>query len=230
MPLLDEAIIDRAPVQGADRLALIMLPGAKNTPQQLQEYGFIRALRERELPIDVFALPAHADYYLETGVIERLLHEALDDVLAQGYRRLWLMGISLGGLGAMLCATQRPAEIEGVLLLAPFLGTRGVIAEVVAAGGLKRWQWQDDGDPERAFLAKLAAGPFDAPQFPAIHLGYGLQDQYMAASELLAACLPSQRVLPLSGGHDWETWQRLWQALLERSPFFPAAAEDVFSA
>lgn len=218
MTLLDEAIIDRV-LQGGERLALVMLPGAKNTPQQLQEYGFIRALRERELPIDVFALPAHADHYLERGEIERLLHEALDAILARGYSRPWLMGISLGGLGSMLCATQRPQDIEGVLLLAPFLGTRGVISEVVAAGGLQRWQWQDDGDPERAFLAELAASPFNTPDFPEIHLGYGLQDHYMAASELLAERLPPQRVFGLPGGHDWETWQGLWQALLARSPF-----------
>lgn len=217
MSLLDDAIIDRAPQ--AEPIALVMLPGAKNTPQQLQEYGFIRALRERELPIDVFALPTHSDHYLERGEIERLLQEALDVILGQGYRRLWLMGISLGGLGSMLCVTQRAADIEGVLLLAPFFATRGIITEVAAAGGLQQWQWQDDGDPERAFLAELSAIPFNTPHFPEIHLGYGLQDHYMAASELLAACLPSQRVLSLPGGHDWDTWRRLWDGLLDRFPF-----------
>lgn len=219
MSLLESAIYDEAPGAEGERLLLIMLPGAKNTPQQLVEYGFIRALRGRGLPVDVYALAAHADYYLERGEIERLLHDALDAVRAQGYRHIWLMGISLGGLGAMLCATQRMADIEGVLLLAPFLGTRGIISEVIAAGGLQCWQAPDDGDPERAFLAQLAACPFQAPHFPQIHLGYGLDDHYMAASELLSACLPQQRVLALPGGHDWETWRRLWDGLLDRQPF-----------
>jgi pimeloyl-ACP methyl ester carboxylesterase len=165
--------------------------------------------------MDVFALPAHADYYLEPGEIERLLHEALDAVQALGYRRLWLLGISLGGMGALLCATQRPKQIAGVLLLAPFLGTRGVISEVTAAGGLRCCRQQNHADPEHAFLATLAHSLLNTPDFPPIHLGYGLQDDYIAASKLLAECLPPQRVIALPGGHDWETWQRLWQALLD---------------
>jgi pimeloyl-ACP methyl ester carboxylesterase len=217
--LLENAICDRAPGRSEDKLALVMLPGAKNTPAQLVEHGFIRAMRERNLPADVMALDTHADYYLERGRIERRLHETLDAVKVQGYRRIWLMGISLGGLGSMLCATQRTADIEGVLLLAPFLGTRGVIAEVAKAGGLLGWQAQDDGDHERAFLARLQASLFHEPQFPRIYLGYGCDDHYMAASELLAECLPPQRVLSIGGGHDWETWRRLWEGLLDKSPF-----------
>ncbi len=219
MSLLDTAIWDRVPERADDTLALVMLPGARNTPGQLVEHGFIRAMRERSLPVDAIALDAHSDYYLERSRIERLLHETLDAVKALGYRRIWLMGISLGGLGSMLCATQRAADIEGVLLLAPFLGTRGVIAEVAKAGGLRRWQRQDDGDHERAFLSRLRASAFHAPNFPRVFLGYGRDDHYMAASELLAECLPPHRVISTPGGHDWPTWRTLWDGLLHKSPF-----------
>ncbi len=219
MSLLDTAIWDRAPERADDTLALVMLPGAKNTPSQLVEHGFIRAMRERGLPVDAIALDAHADYYLERGHIERLLREALDGVQGRGYRRIWLMGISLGGLGSMLCATQRAADIEGVLLLAPFLGTRGVIAEVAKAGGLRQWQPRDDKDHEHTFLARLGANAFHAPHFPRVFLGYGRDDLYVGASELLAECLPPQRVISMSGGHDWPTWRRLWDGLLHKSPF-----------
>ncbi len=226
MSLLNGAIHDLLPGRSADKVALIMLPGAKNTPQQLVEHGFIRAMRERGLPVDAIALNAHSDYYLERGIIERLLHAALDEIKAQGYRRIWLMGISLGGLGSMLCATQRTADIEGVLLLAPFLATRGIIAEVKRAGGLARWQAQDDGDHERAFLAGLQAAPFHESRFPRVYLGYGRDDHSVAASELLAVCLPRERVLSAPGGHDWDTWRRLWEGLLCAAPFsLPSAAK-----
>ncbi len=214
-------IHDTASGVTGERILLLMLPGAKNTPQQLKENGFIRELRMRNLPVDVLALDAHADLYLERTDIERVLHHTLDQVRAKGYRRIWLLGISLGGSGAMICVTQRTAEIEGIFLLAPFLGTRGIIAEVEAAGGLNHWHAGDIGcrDYERMLLEQIQRSPLDADKFPSIYLGYGTEDRYRGASMLLAERLPADRVTASSGGHDWETWIKLWCMLLDKQPF-----------
>lgn len=216
-----DAIHDVAPGMEGERILLLMLPGAKNTPQQLVDGGFIRALRERHLPVDVLALDAHVDLYLDRADIEQLLHRTLDEVRRHGYRHIWLLGISIGGTGAMLCAVQRTPEIEGVFLLAPFLGTRGIIAEVEAAGGLHGWQAGeiDARDQERALLEQIRCSPFNTEGFPLFFLGYGSDDRYRGASILLSACLPQQRVSVAPGGHDWETWIVLWRALLDMQPF-----------
>lgn len=221
MHFLGSSIYDIAPAVSDQPILLLMLPGAKNTPQQLADYGFIRVLRERGLPVDVLILDAHVDLYLVRADIEALLHRTLDEVRASGYRRIWLLGISLGGTGAMLCATQRPTEIEGVLLLAPFLGTRGIIAEVEAAGSLQHWQAGEIGsrDYERALLEQLRRSPPGTSGFPPVFLGYGGEDRYRGASSMLSAYLPEQYVSVVSGGHDWETWQLLWQNLLDLKPF-----------
>lgn len=216
--LLDSAIFDAAPASEEARIALIMLPGAKNTPQQFLEHGFIRALRQRDLAVDAMVLNAREDYYLERNDIVELLLEAFDAVKARGYRRIWFAGISLGGLGSILCALRRRADIEGVLLLAPFLGTRGIVAEVAAAGGLQQASLAESEDVEGRFLAELGAALAEE-DFPGIYLGYGLEDRFLGASELLAACLPPHRVLTIPGGHDWETWSRLWEGLLDKAPF-----------
>jgi pimeloyl-ACP methyl ester carboxylesterase len=217
--LLDSAIFDAAPKRGGKQIALVMLPGAKNTPQQFLEYGFIHALRERDLAVDAMVLDAHEDYYLDRNDIEKLLLESFDAVKARGYQRIWFAGISLGGLGSILCTLRRRADVEGVLLLAPFLGTRGIVAEVAAAGGLAGLARQAESeDMEIRFLAELGAALVDE-NFPWIYLGYGLQDRFLGASELLAACLPPHRVLTIPGGHDWETWSRLWEGLLDKVPF-----------
>lgn len=218
MQLPIDHIFDAAPAADGERILLLMLPGAKNTPQQLVDNGFIRALRERELPVDVLALDAHVDLYLEHADIERVLHGTLDEIRAQGYRRIWLLGISLGGSGAMICATQRPTEIEQVFLLAPFLGTRGLIAEVVAAGGLQQWRAGEitARDHERALLDQIRQAPIQGDDFPVMYLGYGHEDRYGAASILLAARLLPQHVLKVDGGHDWDTWSALWGKLLDR--------------
>jgi pimeloyl-ACP methyl ester carboxylesterase len=216
MQLLTGHIFDAAPGEPEERILLLMLPGAKNTPQQLVDNGFISALRERGLPVDVLALDAHADLYLEHAGIERVLHHTLDEVRAQGYRRIWLLGISLGGSGAMFCVTQRRAEIEGVFLLAPFLGTRGLIAEVLAAGGLQQWQAGEihERDHERQLLERIRGSVVAG--LPTIQLGYGSEDRYRGASDMLAAHLPPSRVTVRPGGHDWETWNLLWRELLDK--------------
>ena len=38
-------------------------------------------------------------------------------------------------------------------------------------------------------------------------------------SEMLARQLPAERVVTLPGGHDWETWLRLWRTLLAKGLF-----------
>ena len=65
LALQTDFILDVAPETTANRILLLMLPGAKNTPQQLVENGFIGILRERNLPVDALALDAHVDFYLE---------------------------------------------------------------------------------------------------------------------------------------------------------------------
>lgn len=221
MRLPATAIYDVAPIDQAGRILLLMLPGAKHAPRHLVENGFIRALRERNLAVDVLALDAHADLYLDGEQIERMLHDTLNAAHAHGYSRIWVLGISLGGTGAMLCAVQRAAAIEGVFLLAPFLGTRGIIAEVSAAGGLGHWQAGEiaSRDRERTLLAELQRSLLKADGVPPIYLGYGSSDHYRGASDLLARHLPACRVVTMPGGHDWETWMGLWCTLLDKHPF-----------
>ena len=229
MRLPANAVYDVAPIDQTGRILLLMLPGAKHAPRHLVENGFIRALRERKLAVDVLALDAHADLYLDGEQIERMLHDTLNEARAQGYSRIWVLGISLGGTGAMLCAVRRTAEIEGVFLLAPFLGTRGIIAEVSAAGGLGHWQAGEmaSRDRERALLAQLQNSLLhNMAEFPPIYLGYGSSDHYRGASDLLAKHLPACQVAVMHGGHDWKTWMELWCILLDKRPFSKAASSS----
>ncbi len=221
MRLPTNAIYDIAPIASGDNILLIMLPGARNTPRHLSENGFVQALRERNLPVDVLALDAHADLYLDRADIEQLLHQTLDAARKHGYRRIWLLGISLGGSGAMICATQRTAQIEGLFLLAPFLGTRGIVAEVEAAGGLAGWRPGEIGnrDYERALLERIRCSPIGSDKFPAVYLGFGQDDRYRGGSMLLLKRISPQHVVTTTGGHDWETWKALWNMMLDKKPF-----------
>lgn len=218
-------IHDVAPGQDADRILLVMLPAAKARPEDLLEQGFVAAVRERGLPLDVAVVDAHADYYLEGGIGERLAVDVVSPLRAKGYRRIWLMGMSLGGMGCIAYAHRHAAEVEGVILLAPFLGARGLIAQILRAGGLARWQpgAPEPHDEELRLLLWLKHYRADNPRLPAIHLGFGRDDRYAPASKMLAQQLPAERVLSVPGRHDWQTWIRLWRDLLAKNLFLVEA-------
>lgn len=212
-----EAIHDLAPGRSADRVLLVMLPGVKDRPQDLVEQGFVRALRDRALPVDAVVVDAHMDHYLERDVVERLASDIIAPARARGYARIWLTGISLGGMGALAYVREFPAHVDGVILLAPFLGTRGLIAEVARAGGLQHWQPGTIApeDDERRLVAWLKECRVGHPNLPRIYLGYGTDDRYAPASKMLAQRLPARQVVTVQGGHDWPTWSKLWERLLD---------------
>jgi len=218
------AIHDVAPGPDADIL-LVMLPAARARPEDLLEQGFVAAIRDRGLPLDVAVVDARADYYLKGRVGDRLAVDVVTPLRAKGYRRIWLMGMSLGGLGCIAYAHRHAAEVEGVILLAPFLGVRGLIAQILRAGGLARWQpaAPEPDDEELRLLLWLKHYRADNPQLPAIHLGFGRDDRYAPASAMLAQQLPAERVVSVPGKHDWQTWIRLWRALLAKNLFLVEA-------
>src|SRR2546421_4007437 len=112
-------IFDAAPHSGA-RL-LVMLPAAKARPEDFIEHGFIAAVRSRALALDVAAVDAHADLYLEGDIAERLEDEVIGP-LRRRYAEICLLGISLGGMGSIAYACRHSRAIGKLMLLAPFLG------------------------------------------------------------------------------------------------------------
>lgn len=201
------------------RSLVVMLPGAHIRLGDFESEGFVPALRERSWPADAVALGLDLADYVEPDFPARLHDCVVAPALRQGYARISLMGISLGGMGALLYAGAHPELTGGVILLAPFLATRGTIAEVVAAGGLGAWE-PDPHVPanvERGLLAWLKSPAFKAAIRPRLILGYGTEDRFAEASMLLAGVMPPDRVIAAAGGHDWPTWVRLWRRILDEA-------------
>jgi pimeloyl-ACP methyl ester carboxylesterase len=211
-------IYDVAPDVPGDRAMLVMLPGAKACARDFFDQGFVQAVRERRLPFDVVAVDADLGHYLERTLTAHIAREIIEPAHANNIRRIWLMGISLGGGGALTYAREYSAHIEGVIVLAPFLATTGTVAEVARAGGWAGWSAGTlaEDDDERRLLAWIQAWRRGVCPPLAVHLGYGRDDRFAAASELLAQRLPPANVLCIAGGHDWPTWSNLWRELLER--------------
>jgi pimeloyl-ACP methyl ester carboxylesterase len=191
---------------------LILLPGAYMHAQDFLTHGFDAAA-------DIIALETGMEAYLDGSIVGRL-HEAISPIRGDG-APVWLAGVSLGGLGALLYAKSHPGAVAGLLLLSPFIGTRGAVAQVIDAGGFDEWQppEEDVATVEHQLLRWLKSYRPDDAGWPPIYLGYGENDRYAASYRLLAGLLPAGRVVTVAGGHDWETWRVLWDRLLQSSQF-----------
>lgn len=199
----------------------VLLPGFGDGPEDFDEHGFVTELRARGF--DVAATDAHFGYYRGFTVVDRLRQDVIAPARARGVTEIWLVGISMGGFGAVSYATLYPDEVTGAVLLAPYLGDGDIPDEVRAAGGLAAWQPGDldavDDAEERhtrkvwAFLKSYGAGQGDKPQ---LILGWGKDDRIGRAAALVAAVLPAEQVLVRPGGHKWVTWRPLFSDLAER--------------
>ena len=112
-------------------------------------------------------------------------------------------------------------EIEGMLLLSPFLSTRGTITKVRHAGVLDRWsplEAERDGD-DSALFCWLKDDLIVGRPSPEIYLGWGMQNRYADTGELLATRLPRNRVFCQDSNHDGPAWNALWHAMLDVMPF-----------
>lgn len=213
--------------QNPSRCLIVLLPGRGDEPRDFERHGFIRIAREKGVTCDLLAVESHLGYFADKSIVTRFSEDVLQPARNQGYREIWLAGISLGGLGSLLTVRQHADEIAGVLLLAPYLGEKEIVQEIERAGGLAAWP----GPPvqETAEVLDFPRGlwswlhrSLDDEQgktLPPIYLGAGRNDRFRAAHALLARSLPPERVLSVPGGHTWRTWRKLWSRFLDLRPF-----------
>jgi hypothetical protein len=158
---------------------------------------------------------AHLGYYAARTVLERLRQDVIGPARAR-YESICLIGISMGGLGALLYAARYPGHVTDVALLAPFVGEAPIIEDITAAGGPRSWSPSPAVELEyqEELWSWLKAYDPARRAYPRIVLGYGLQDRIVPGLGLLAGVLPGDHVFASSGRHDWRTWTRLWRAML----------------
>lgn len=211
---LDAPVAAPAASRTADRCLVVFLPGRGDLPEDFFRQGFDRELREAGSSCEVVAVDAHLGYYYERSIEDRLRQDVIAPARARGVDEIWLVGISLGGLGSVLYTKEHPREIEGIVMLAPYLGEEEVIDEIAAAGGLRAWEPR--GPLERFDFRRIWQWLDRAnPRRPPIYLAYGERDRFSRAHALLADALPPDRVITLPGRHTWRTWSRLWSAVLD---------------
>ncbi|NJD23828.1 MAG: hypothetical protein FIB06_00310 [Betaproteobacteria bacterium] len=202
-------------VRGAPDL-LVMLPGAYMTATDYADNGFFAAVAARRLALDVIAV----DLDLAAISAGEALPPVATGVIAPArwrYRRVWLGGISLGGLLALGCAADALTPLDGLCLIAPYPGSRLTTNAIAEAGGIDIWTIDaaQQEDPEFRVWNWLRRPPADLPVF----VGWGREDRFAPGMAAIAARFPEASRCCLPGGHDWPAWQKLWENFLDRGHF-----------
>jgi pimeloyl-ACP methyl ester carboxylesterase len=201
-------------VPGASEL-IVLLPGAYMTPEDFVAAGFFAAVDRRQLPLDVIAVAFDLEAISAGEALPALQQHILTPAREQGYRRIWLGGISLGGLLGLCHVADTPGCVDGLCLLAPYPGSRLTLNAIDRAGGLDAWTPEAGqlADPEFRLWRWLQQPPADFPVF----VGYGRDDRFAKGMQRIAERFPAADRLAIAGGHDWPVWQVLWEHFLDHA-------------
>jgi pimeloyl-ACP methyl ester carboxylesterase len=199
---------------------VIVLPGRADDLGRLRASGISDAIQGVWPDADVVFAEVTVDYYKQGDASRRLHDEVIAPARARGYREVWLAGASMGGMGTLLYDAQYPGELDGMILLAPYLGDYDLLLEIDQAGGVTRW----DGGPSQGFTPRtwqrdlwryLKALSNDPDRSERIWLAYGDDDRLRKAMPLLVPALHQQQVFERAGGHKWSVWTPATRDILQ---------------
>jgi pimeloyl-ACP methyl ester carboxylesterase len=202
---------------------LLFLPGRGDTTRSFEKEGFLQAVRRALPDADLIGVEAHLGYYLDHTIVTRLREDVIIPAKDQGYQDIWLIGVSMGGVGALLYDSTYPGEVTGVLVLAPYLGRESLVQKIRTAGGVERWQssrdvHEDNSDSEAQFTAliwsRLKFYEDQKRTIGRVYLGFGNQDRFNATDSIFGDMLPAEQVFTAKGGHDWFTWNLLGERMI----------------
>jgi pimeloyl-ACP methyl ester carboxylesterase len=216
---MDVLIYENPDKAAANQRLFVFLRGIGGSHHSFEEEGLVADVWARGLPFDVAVPNAHFGYYGDQNLVMRLKEDVIDPAKARGYQKIWLVGVSMGGLGALLYLMERPQDISGVYLISPFLGSQFFLEEIEAAGGVRQWNpghYKAEEDWQRMLWHWMKTAIADKPD-KIVYLGYGTDDPFRSSPQLLATLLPPNSVYAIEGEHDYQTFKTLWKIFLENN-------------
>jgi pimeloyl-ACP methyl ester carboxylesterase len=220
IPTLLVASPQTAPI--AQRRLVVMLPGRADDLQALRRSGMAEAIQGAWPDADVLFAELTFQYYMQGRAPQRLHDEVIAPVRARGYREIWLGGASMGGMGTLMYERAYPGEMNGLVLLAPYVGDRDLLEEIRDAGGVAQWnpgpvQEVNRKTWQRELWRHLQTWSRDPKQAQRVWLAYGDKDRLREAMPQLTSLLPPGQVLVRDGGHTWTVWSPAAGEILRRA-------------
>src|SRR5258706_9558408 len=205
-------ILNRAPA--SQGVVLALLSGTYSEPEDFVREGFPEAVRAHGIEADIVMAAVRAAWFADGSIVGRIREAIVLPARERGASRIWLAGISLGGLAALSYAARHEEDIEGIVLISPYPATREVLREMDEAGGLGQWKpvIPPDGDLEREAWLWLAASREGRPP---VHCYFASGDRFAPGQRRLAEAGPPRRVREIPGGPGRNAWRALWGEFLD---------------
>lgn len=194
----------------------VFLRGIGRSHRSFKREGFVEKVRALQLPFDMVAPNSHFGYYSDRSIVSRLRQDVIIPAQQQGYEQIWLVGLSMGGLGALFYLREYPEDIKGVYLISPFLGNKAIVKSVTSGGGVKDWhpgEYDAEEDWQR-MLWDWIRNEVATEKTPPVYMGAGEEDDYVKGQRLLSAVLPEGAAIWVRGGHHYPTFVQLWSDFL----------------
>ena len=204
---------------GKPRQLVVMLPGRWSKPEEFQQEGLMAMARKHWPEARIVAPNLHLGYYTSRAAVKRLHEDVILPAERAGVKEIIVVGVSMGGLGALLYDLEHPGKIDRMILLSPFVGDEEVIREIDAAGGVR--SWSPGVIAEKDFSRKLWVGLknewLGQRKRPDVTLVCGDKDRLRSSNQRFAKdFLKPEEVIELPGDHDWPTWRLAFGKMLGR--------------
>lgn len=209
------------PSDGEAKETIVLLPGRLSPPEEFVQYGVVKEIQSRRPHAEIIVPDLHLGYYM-AGLADVCLHDEILSSARSQKHKVTILGVSMGGLGALMYSLRYPGEVDELLLLSPFVGEEALITEIQAVGGLPKWESNVNiprgkeqalrkcwGEIKRQWL------PSGSSVRPTMKLAVGREDRLLRSNAYFAKeILRKGEFIELDGGHDWDCWLRCTQAVL----------------
>lgn len=198
---------------------IIFFPGLYDTAEKFKDEEFFSIARKAGIKADMVSANVNVFHLIKEKVIERIESDVFQQAKSDGYKNIWLVGVSLGGLNSLLFYRKHSRDICGVVTLAPYVANTPLINDLKNAKDINNWQpiSIDDKSVLEQKLQILWLWLKEQSlknNLRAVYLGYGNQDRYIDAIELFGKVLHKNNIINIEGGHNWDTSQKIWQKQL----------------
>lgn len=195
------------------KILVVVLPGRGDDVANLKASDIAESIRSELPEADVMLAGITFAYYMEGRMPQRLREEIMLPARERGYQEIWLVGASMGGMGALMYDREYPGDADGLVLLAPYLGSKKVLEQIDKAGGLQSWEpgpmpaTVDRNNVDRELWRHLKSWQVQGnSRGKDVWLAYGDKDKLKAATPPLQKLLPPEQVFERPGGHAWVVW------------------------
>lgn len=202
----------------SDRL-IIFLPGLIDTAETFKEESFFSIARKAGIKADMVAASIHIGHLIKEKMISRLEIDVYNGAKNSGYKNIWLVGLSIGGLNSLLFHRKHMDDICGVVAIAPYIADSALRKDLQRAGSVENWKPKPT-ENMKIFNQKLQLlwtwlkQQNGKDNLKNIYLGYGKQDKFAKEISLLKNILNKKNVTLIDGEHNWASGQKIWQQQL----------------